>query len=114
MNIVRYEGKEYFDYAKYWVDDDINIFIGGRMTGKTYSLYKRGIVNCEYDYNLGIFTRRYGKHNYPYCVNLLPYTKGIILSFISIEDYQEWHSNILNYLVRLSDMTYIRLSRRFS
>ena len=25
MNIVRYDGKEYFDYAKYWVAHDINI-----------------------------------------------------------------------------------------
>lgn len=50
MNIVIYDGKEYFDYAKYWVKNDLNVFVGGRMTGKTFSLANAGIDTEEYEY----------------------------------------------------------------
>lgn len=111
MNIVKYNGHGYFDYAHYWTRDDINIFIGGRGTGKTYSINKAGIVHAEYNYNLGIFMRAYNKHDYPYCINLLPYANGIILSFITLHDYQEWYSFMCDYINKLINMTEIKTWR---
>ena len=55
MNIVHYKGHEYFDYMKYYNPSDINIFIGGRCTGKTFSILKYiGICDIEeFEYHVG-------------------------------------------------------------
>lgn len=52
MNIVYYKGHEYFDYMKYYDPNDINIFIGARCTGKTYSIdeYNKYHFLCEENY----------------------------------------------------------------
>lgn len=71
MNIVYYKGHDYFDYMKYYNPNDINIFIGGRCTGKTFSiLHYRGICEVEeFEYKVGgsgtkyFFTSLYEKRN---------------------------------------------------
>ena len=113
MNIVRYDGKEHFDYAKYWVADDINIFIGGRGTGKSYSIAKHEINCGEYEYAMSSFIRYYKGYNYPYSIMTVPYAGGVILSFISLCDFQKWYSSMCDNINSLIKMTEIKLSRRF-
>lgn len=113
MNIVRYDGTEFFDYAHYWVENDINIFIGGRMTGKTYSFGERAVPFVEYEYTSGLFTRRFGKRVYEFSTRMLPYRRGDVLSFIRIKDFQEWHSDVLDRILELQDLTEIKSFGRY-
>ena len=71
MNIVHYKGRDYFDYMKYYNPNDINIFIGGRGTGKTFSILNyRAIFEVEeFEYKVGgggtkyFFNSLYEKRN---------------------------------------------------
>lgn len=94
MNIVYYKGHGYFDYMKYYNPNDVNIFIGGRCTGKTYSFskskYKYAGNEFEYhkDKNKGYFTW-WGEFGDDYKRSLkdVPIMRGSIYTFISMEDF---------------------------
>ena len=56
MNIVYYKGNGYCDYMKYYNPNDINIFIGNRGTGKTFSF-----MHSKYRYDINEFEYHYTK-----------------------------------------------------
>ena len=96
MNIVYYKGNYYFDYMKYYNPNDINIFIGGRGTGKTFSILKYvGFDEAvEYEYYEGInggknFLIHRGEKGVLSKLDS-PYMKlhiGAIYTFIRMEDF---------------------------
>lgn len=94
MNIVHYKGKCYFDYMKYYNPNDINIFIGGRGTGKTFSFmhskYRYEVNEFEYHYSKqgGFFTWRgeFGD-DYARLSKDVPLMRGAIYSFLRMEDF---------------------------
>lgn len=86
MNIVYYKGHDYFDYIKYYNPNDINIFIGGRCTGKTFSISKyRGICEVEeFEYKVGGSGTKYF---------LLHYTKkGMLVPLEQPYEVANWSS----------------------
>lgn len=94
MNIVHYKGHDYFNYMKYYDPNDINIFIGGRGTGKTYSFrkskYKYDVNEFEYHkYKNGGYFMWWGEFgdDYKRTVKYVPIIIGSIYSFISMEDF---------------------------
>ena len=104
MNIVHYKGHEYFNYMKYYDPNDINIFIGGRGTGKTYSVHKnkyyKYIMQIDYDVENNIFIHRdwHGRYvTYKLCD--VPVARGFIFNFIHIEDYLKLKEEISSYEV---------------
>lgn len=94
MNTVHYKGHDYFDYMKYYNPNDINIFIGGRGTGKTFSFmhskYRYDVKEFEYHYTKqgGFFTwwGNFGIH-YARLPKDVPLIKGSIYSFLCKEDF---------------------------
>ena len=94
MNIVHYKGNCYFDYMKYYNPNDVNIFIGGRGTGKTYSFRK-----SKYKYDVNEFVFHKTKHggyftwwgefgdDYERSLKDVPIIIGSIYSFISMKDF---------------------------
>lgn len=94
MNIVHYKGNAYFDYMKYYDPNDINIFIGGRGTGKTFSFmrskYRYEVNEFEYHYSKqgGFFTwwGEFGD-DYARLPKDAPLMRGSIYSFLRMEDF---------------------------
>ena len=94
MNIVHYKGNCYFDYMKYYNPNDVNIFIGGRGTGKTYSFmkskYKYEVNEFEYcKVKNDRYFRWWGQFgdDYKRLLKDVPIMIGSIYSFISMEDF---------------------------
>lgn len=94
MNIVYYKGHDYFDYMKYYNPNDVNIFIGGRCTGKTYSFrkskYRYAVNEFEYCKNKnGGYFKWWGEFGDDYKRSLkdVPIMIGSIYSFISMKDF---------------------------
>lgn len=94
MNIVYYKGHDYFDYMKYYNPNDVNVFIGGRGTGKTYSFRKskyKYVVN-EFEYHkdkYGGYFMWWGEFgdDYKSISKDVPIMRGSIYSFVSMEDF---------------------------
>ena len=96
MNIVYYKGHDYFDYMKYYNPNDINIFIGGRGTGKTFSISKY-MDYCEikeYEFMESSTGTKYFLFHYTKKGNLLPIEQtymrlkiGAIYTFLYMEDF---------------------------
>lgn len=104
MNIVYYKGINYFDYMKYYEPNDINIFIGNRGTGKTYSVYKnkynKYIMTLDYDAENNMFMHRDFRGRYiPYNLYNVPFARGFIYNFIRFEDYLKLKEEISSYEV---------------
>ena len=100
MNIVHYKGHDYFNYMKYYKSNDVNIFIGGRCTGKTYSIdeYNKYHFLCEenyiteYEYRVSSCGRKFFivKLNKPIPIKLsdLSVITGDVYSFLRFEDFE--------------------------
>lgn len=101
MNIVYYKGHDYFDYMKYYNPNDINIFIGGRGTGKTYSIYKDNKTHFlsednyakEYEYrvssdNIKFFVVKINKISVITRLSNLKLKIGDVYSFLRLEDFE--------------------------
>ena len=94
MNIVHYKGHDYFNYMKYYNPNDVNVFIGGRRTGKTFSFmhskYRYEVNEFEYHYSKqgGLFTWC-GEFGDDYKRSLIdvPIMIGSIYSCIAMEDF---------------------------
>ena len=94
MNIVYYKGHEYFNYMKYYNQNDVNVFIGGRGTGKTYSFRKSmhyyEVNEFEYcktkDGGYFMWWGEFGD-DYKSVAKNVPLMRGSIYSFISMEDF---------------------------
>ena len=96
MNIVYYKGHEYFNYMKYYNPNDINIFIGGRGTGKTFSISH--YMDCceikEYEFMESPIGIKYFLLHYTKKGNLLPIVQtnmwlkiGAVYTFLRMEDF---------------------------
>lgn len=104
MNIVHYKGNEYFNYMKYYDPNDINIFIGGRGTGKTYSKHKnkyyKYMMQIDYDGENNIFIHCDWQGRYvTYKLCDVPVARGFIFNFIRFEDYLKLKEEISSYEV---------------
>lgn len=97
MNIVHYKGHDYFDYMKYYDTNDFNIFIGGRCTGKTFSILRyRGVCEIEeFEYHIGESGAKYFLlHRYNKKGMLIPLEQpfirlqyGVVYTFLRMEDF---------------------------
>lgn len=96
MNIVHYKGDDYFDYMKYYNPNDINIFIGGRCTGKTFSILRyRSICEVEeFEYKVSGSGTKYFLLHYTKKGILLPIVQtnmrlkiGAVYTFLRMEDF---------------------------
>lgn len=99
MNIVHYKGHDYFNYMKYYNPNDVNVFIGGRCTGKTYSIdeYNKYHFLCvdnyitEYEYRVSCGIKFFiVKLNKPVPIKLLDlrFIIGDVYSFLRLEDFE--------------------------
>lgn len=100
MNIVYYKGHDYFDYMKYYNPNDVNVFIGGRGTGKTYSINKDNKVHFlsednyvkEYEYresdNIKFFVGKVNKLSFITTLSNLKLKIGDVYSFLRLEDFE--------------------------
>ena len=96
MNIVYYKGNGYFDYMKYYNPNDVNIFIGGRCTGKTFSISNyRGICEVEeFEYHVGASGTKYFLLHYTKKGVIVPLEQpymrlqiGAVYTFLRMEDF---------------------------
>lgn len=96
MNIVYYKGHDYFDYMKYYDQNDINIFIGGRCTGKSFSILQYiGIYGLEeFEYHVGesgakyFLIHRYKKGTLiPLVQPFIRLQYGAVYTFLRMEDF---------------------------
>lgn len=97
MNIVYYKGHDYFNYMKYYDPNDINIFIGGRCTGKSFSILQHmGICGLEeFEYHVGESGAKYFLlHSYNKKGMLIPLEQPFIrlqydavYTFLRMEDF---------------------------
>lgn len=97
MNIVHYKGNGYFNYMYYYNPNDINIFIGGRCTGKSFSISQyRGIGGLEeFEYYISDSGAKYFLlHRYNKKGVLIPLQQpfirlqyGAVYTFLRMEDF---------------------------
>lgn len=103
MRIIIYKGYEYKDYTKYYDKNQINIIIGTRATGKTYSFIQSNpeIQNIELvlfgDDVQGCVYRRfsYDKRDLLYRVNTNEYyyiKKGTVIIALTIGQVLDFFS----------------------
>lgn len=96
MNIVYYKGNDHFDYMKYYNPNDVNIFIGGRFTGKTFSIvHYKGIFEVkEFEYYVSVSGTKYFLLHYnkkrilaPLVQSNMIFQIGAVYTFIRMEDF---------------------------
>ncbi len=103
MNIVYNKSKnnKIIDYMKYYKPNNINIFIGGRCTGKTYSIdeynkYHFLSEECyvkEFEYrvssdNIKFFIVKINNIPVPIKLSNLRLNLGDVYSFLRLEDFE--------------------------
>lgn len=99
MNIVYYKGNCYFDYMKYYNPNDINIFIGGRCTGKTFSISHYTGCNEVKEFE---FYESFSGEKY-----LIEYKKNGVVNH-SIKSYIRLHIGAVYSFLRMEDFLSVK------